>query len=45
MQTDMSEETCQANTEAIDTLITISVVAKVLAVFKILFLGDIKSLE
>ncbi len=31
MQTDMSEETRQANAEAIDTLIAISVVAKVLA--------------
>ena len=31
MQTDMSEETRQTNAEAIDTLIAISVVAKVLA--------------
>ena len=31
MQTDMSEETRQANAEAIDILIAISVVAKVLA--------------
>lgn len=31
MQTDMSEETRQANAETIDTLIAISVVAKVLA--------------
>ena len=31
MQTDMTEETRQANAEAIDTLIAISVVAKVLA--------------
>ena len=31
MQTNMSEETRQTNSEAIDTLIAISVVAKVLA--------------
>ena len=31
MQTDMSEETCHDNAEAINTLIAISVVAKVLA--------------
>ena len=31
MQTDMSEETRHANAEAIDTLIAISVVVKVLA--------------
>lgn len=31
MQTDMSEETRQTNAETIDTLIAISVVAKVLA--------------
>ena len=31
MQTDMNEETCQTNAETIDTLIAISVVAKVLA--------------
>lgn len=31
MQTEMSEEPCHDNTEAIDTLIAISVVAKVLA--------------
>ena len=31
MQTDMNEETRQTNAEAIDTLIAISVVAKVLA--------------